>query len=178
MKNCNLITCKQLNPQSVTEFNNNKRMLDGLNSSCKKCLIMKSKEYYKNNKDKIKEYALKNSEKFKEKNRKYYLENKEQFSKNSKEYSKINKDSIKDYKLKKDFGISLNDYNKMFNEQEGKCKICYTHQCEFKRLFAVDHCHKTDKIRGLLCTNCNLLLGKAKDSIKILESSINYLKVN
>ena len=74
-------------------------------------------------------------------------------------------------------GITIDDYNKMFEQQSECCAICHRHQSEFKRSLFVDHNHETGKIRGLLCFDCNLVLGRAKDSIKILESAVEYLKV-
>lgn len=63
----------------------------------------------------------------------------------------------------------------MFLEQQGKCGICNKHQSELDRTLAVDHCHNTGRIRGLLCSNCNLGLGHFKDVIENIESAIRYL---
>ena len=79
-------------------------------------------------------------------------------------------------RLKREFGITLDDYNKMFEQQDGCCAICGTHQSELPRALAVDHCHTTLINRGLLCMPCNLMIGHAKDNINILKSAINYLK--
>ena len=78
--------------------------------------------------------------------------------------------------LKRTYGITLDTYNRMFAEQEGACKICGTHQCQTKKAFSVDHCHKTGKVRGLLCANCNTALGKFNDNIELLEGAISYLR--
>lgn len=78
--------------------------------------------------------------------------------------------------LKREYGITIEDYNKMFAEQKGKCLICDTHQSEVSRAFPVDHCHETGKVRGLLCHSCNGGLGLAKDSISILRGMIAYLE--
>lgn len=84
--------------------------------------------------------------------------------------------------MKRLYGISLEDYEKILVSQNGVCYICLGLEPtktrtgkEGKRL-AVDHDHKTGKIRGLLCSQCNKLLGNAKDSIEILEKCIEYLK--
>ncbi len=78
--------------------------------------------------------------------------------------------------LKKNFNITLNDYKKMLSDQNNLCKIC--NNIDPYRSLAVDHCHKTNKIRGLLCHKCNTSLGHFNDSIEILESAIKYLKEN
>jgi len=77
---------------------------------------------------------------------------------------------------KRKYGITLEDYNKIFTEQKGCCKICNTHQVELKIRLAVDHCHTTGKVRGLLCDTCNRGLGYLKDSPELLNNAINYLK--
>ena len=64
----------------------------------------------------------------------------------------------------------------MFINQEGCCAICKRHQLNFQKRLFVDHDHKTNEIRALLCQNCNSVLGNAKDDITILQSSIKYLE--
>jgi hypothetical protein len=65
-------------------------------------------------------------------------------------------------------------YNLFIKKQNNKCAICGKPQ--FKKRLSIDHNHKTDKIRGLLCNNCNILIGFAKDDIEILKEAINYLR--
>lgn len=74
-----------------------------------------------------------------------------------------------------EYGMTPDDYNKMFEAQEGRCAICGVSQVELKRRLAIDHDHISGKIRGLLCERCNLMLGKANDDINILTSAIQYL---
>lgn len=76
--------------------------------------------------------------------------------------------------LKRHYGMSLEDYNKMYTTQKGVCKICSEHD----EKLVVDHCHKTGKIRGLLCNSCNLGLGAFRDSVKSLKNAIKYLEDN
>jgi len=92
-----------------------------------------------------------------------------------KRYRKNNPDKIKDNHLQKNYGISVGEYNRMFNEQEGKCWICGTHQSELVRALATDHCHTTGTVRGLLCPDCNLGLGKFKDNTVFLANAIKYI---
>jgi hypothetical protein len=77
---------------------------------------------------------------------------------------------------KRQYGITLEKYNEMFEEQKGSCAICGRHQTEFARRLAVDHDHNTMKIRALLCVKCNRLLGLAHDDISVLRSAIEYLE--
>ena len=73
------------------------------------------------------------------------------------------------------YGINLKEYNEMINEQNGCCAICGRHQLELFNTLAVDHCHITGKVRGLLCMDCNVGIGKLKDDIDLLKKSIDYL---
>jgi hypothetical protein len=77
-------------------------------------------------------------------------------------------------KLKKKYNITNEKYENMKTEQNNKCAIC-DNVLGFGHLSAIDHCHKTGMVRGLLCRGCNLLLGNAKDSTDILKSAILYL---
>lgn len=64
----------------------------------------------------------------------------------------------------------------MLEKQKGVCAICFLPPLEIR--LAVDHCHKTGKIRGLLCTACNNALGCMLDSVYLLGSAIAYLQEN
>lgn len=73
-------------------------------------------------------------------------------------------------------GCTEEMYNNMFVEQAGCCKICGKHQSAQKKSLSVDHCHETLEIRGLLCDNCNLGLGRFKDNPVLLNKAIKYLR--
>lgn len=89
----------------------------------------------------------------------------------NKNYKKIVSKTMKEYKLLQKYGLSLEAYNKLLIKQDGKCAICD----KYKPL-NVDHCHKTGKVRGLLCFNCNTGIGKLYEDKDILHKAINYLK--
>lgn len=80
----------------------------------------------------------------------------------------------KSYRFKA-YGITKEDYDRMFIEQGGKCKICQKHQSEFKEKLAIDHCHTKGTVRGLLCKKCNLGIGLFEDNPIFLQSAIKYL---
>jgi hypothetical protein len=83
----------------------------------------------------------------------------------------------REHSLKHQYGITQEDYQRMLNEQDHKCKICSKPAEECTRgILDVDHCHYTGEVRGLLCTDCNNLLGRAKDNIGTLRSAIEYLE--
>ena len=89
-------------------------------------------------------------------------------------------DKVRDLALRSTFGISLEQYNQMHSAQNGVCAICGQPETRITRngkprLLAVDHCHSSNKVRGLLCGNCNPMIGYAKDSIEVLGRAIEYL---
>lgn len=81
-------------------------------------------------------------------------------------------------------GINLSIYKEKLDKQNGVCAICFKNE---KRVYdkinkketrlAIDHNHSTGKVRGLLCLNCNLILGYAEDDIDVLNRCIEYLKL-
>jgi hypothetical protein len=83
----------------------------------------------------------------------------------------------RDYFLKKKFGIDTRDYGLILKLQNGRCAICNSTEIGNKRTkhFAIDHCHKTNQIRGLLCSPCNKGLGMFQDSVENLKTAIDYL---
>lgn len=106
----------------------------------------------------------------------------EKYKKRAREYKRTDRYQQwrRNHDFKNKFGITLEEYDKMFEAQNGVCAICYRPETFILKgrthSLAVDHCHKTGKIRGLLCRNCNQMLGLAKDNIKTLESAVEYLK--
>lgn len=76
----------------------------------------------------------------------------------------------RELKLIRRYGITIAEYNEMYVQQLGRCKICLKNA-----KLVVDHCHQTGRVRGLLCDQCNTALGLFKDSKQSLESAISYL---
>lgn len=79
-------------------------------------------------------------------------------------------------RLKKKYGLTQEQKDELFIRHGSKCPICKSAEPQTTKRFCVDHCHKTTKIRGILCHHCNVLLGYAKDNIEILAAAIEYLK--
>lgn len=78
--------------------------------------------------------------------------------------------------LRSKYGITLVDYNTMFDNQEGCCAICGTHQSLLRRAMCVDHNHVTKKVRGLLCDHCNRAIGYAREDTNILLNMVKYIE--
>jgi hypothetical protein len=87
-----------------------------------------------------------------------------------------NKHKIRDTSYKKKFGITLQEYETKLKYQNYCCAICETPQEEFNLRFAIDHDHKTGEVRDLLCGQCNIAIGMAKEDENILKKMIKYLQ--
>lgn len=79
----------------------------------------------------------------------------------------------KNTNIKLKFGINVNQYQLMLKEQNGACYICNTSE---SRDLAIDHCHTTGKVRGLLCSKCNTALGLLKDDVALFDRAKEYLQ--
>jgi hypothetical protein len=164
----------------------------------------KAKQYYESNKEAIKakskarrankkasmtveELAI-HKEKERIKNAIHYQKNRDRILGYKRKYREINKERLNesvrskrakadvkphDY-LKRNYGITYDDYVQMLKAQNGVCAICG--KAEEKKRLAVDHCHNTGKIRGLLCGMCNTAIGKLNDDVQLLRKAIQYLE--
>lgn len=92
-----------------------------------------------------------------------------------KKYKQENPDKVRNGSLKRKYGITLIEWEKLFDTQDRKCAIC---QKDFTcgKNWHTDHDHVTGKIRGILCNLCNTALGKFKDNETTLQNAINYLR--
>lgn len=164
---------------------------------CKKCFLTKEIEEFPRDATKKDGYAHACKICKKEQHTKWLDINREAYNKKRREDPKVKKENrerrnqyvknkvatnpnyIREQNLQKDFGLSIKDFEDLLLVQNNKCWICnidhelYRH-IEGKR-FAVDHDHKTGKIRGLLCHKCNTSLGKFQDSVEMLQKAIDYL---
>jgi hypothetical protein len=118
----------------------------------RKFLLKQQKEYRKQNVEKLKAYH----------------------SKHQKESLKETYVQRRGYALKAKYGIDYVEYKRILKSQNGVCAICGgLNKCH--NTLAVDHDHLTGRIRGLLCSRCNIAIGGARDSITILQKCIDYL---
>ena len=139
--------CKE--EKTFSEFGKDKSKKLGISSYCKPCASLNRSQNY-----------IKNPVEQKQKLKTYY---------------KLNKHKAYEYSLKKLYGLTLDEYNHIKLQQNSSCKICKTHESNLNKKLFVDHCHETEKIRGLLCQSCNTMIGNSKDNILVLQAAINYL---
>jgi hypothetical protein len=84
----------------------------------------------------------------------------------------------------KSYGITLSEYRSLLQKQDSRCAICgqiesaINWKTKEKKSLAVDHCHSTGKVRGLLCQSCNTALGSFNDDVSLLAKAIAYLSNN
>ena len=131
-------------------------------------------------------------------NKKYYLKHRIRLREREKAYRKKNRDKIREWskvwekahykerrnqRIKRVYGIDETIYDNLFKVQAGVCAICK--QAEHRKhragkvvKLAIDHCHKTKKVRGLLCSRCNNGIGAFEDDINLFTMAIEYLKNN
>jgi hypothetical protein len=103
-------------------------------------------------------------------------------------YQYLKKKSPEKYHRKKEeealryrYGITIEQRDKMLDEQGGLCAICSQElsvEVKSKNKACVDHCHESNAIRGILCYQCNVGLGSFKDNTELFERAIKYLKEN
>lgn len=164
MKKCS--DCKKF--KELIEFSKDKSKKDELQCICKSCRSLKKdnpkygEKYYDKNRSKIASC---------------YQQNKEFIKTNNQKSPTFKIRSIKSGRVRtlKHFGLTLADYDRMFDAQKGCCKICDKHQSQLNKRLAVDHCHQTGKIRGLLCNSCNRALGLFGDNKDNLKAALDYL---
>lgn len=93
------------------------------------------------------------------------------------EYFNANKDKFNNARIWRIYGITLKDYNNMLISQNHCCAICSISVENLNRMLDIDHCHKTGKVRGLLCNRCNKFLNMIDVNDDILEKIRNYVGI-
>src|SRR6267154_846109 len=149
---------------------------------CKNCSNEKKKIWASNNKNLIR------LQKQRSRKRRYewLLRDRKDNPEKYKEYAKkgwgINGITYMKKNICNKYNITLQEYDDLILNQKNVCAICCKSETRkssnsdnITRL-SIDHCHKSGIVRALLCYRCNILLGKAKDSIELLKQAILYLE--
>ena len=122
------------------------------------------------------DYYQRNRELKKERARAYYQANKDK----RKAYlaTRVEKDRVwnRNYKLERNYGITLSLVHETIEAQHNHCPICRRYFSTHDRRWHVDHCHNTGQVRGVICTNCNTMLGQAQDNANTLRNAADYLE--
>jgi hypothetical protein len=158
-------------------------------------LLRLTREWKKANKERVKRTNTAsnahNKQKINEQKRKYYAanleerrayqrryrkENPEKHIKAGRKYRETHPERMRWNTLKSKYGIQASEFQSMYDAQQGKCGICEEEVKHQDRSTHLDHDHKTGKIRGILCENCNKMLGHARENPRILMAAVEYLK--
>lgn len=180
MKTKTCAKCKQR--FNVTDFYKHKAYKDGLNSICKSCVLSYDKERMKKCEPKKTGNKICSTCK-KELDVSFFtkrlrsldgLRNRCKICDNTakKIYSKKNPKQRFIAKIRQLYGLSEGQYKEMLVNQDYKCNICK----KVKKL-VIDHCHKTSKVRSLLCHNCNAGIGMFFENSEILSNAIDYIRL-
>jgi hypothetical protein len=163
MKKCS--SCGVEKP--ISEFYKHEGNLDGLRNQCINCrnfMVQSWVENHRRQSNKIKRRWVR-------KHHKKKLEVGRRWKRN-------NPAKEKNTHLMLKYDITFEIYCSLLEFQKYRCAICgsKTTNAKTKKYLSVDHNHKENIVRGLLCFNCNLLVGFAKDNPQILKAALNYLK--
>lgn len=146
----------------VDHFNGRTDSPDGLQYVCRRCLRnAKVSKRYAEDRD------------FRDQRAEYHRRYRQKYREDMQERQRA-------AKLWINYGMTLGEYEAMYRDQGGVCKICGSGphggpEWARKQWLSVDHCHDTGRIRGLLCDNCNIGLGKFNDNVALLTAATDYL---
>ncbi len=143
----------------------------GFRGTCRECEAKTQRVRYSDN-----------PEKHCEASRRWANEHKGQHNATKRKWRKNNLGKHNAIRRKSTYGITDAQYQEIWKLQEGKCGICgfaFPGQNTGDRVLSphVDHCHKSGKVRGLLCNDCNRGLGAFKDKYEFLDAASYYLKI-
>lgn len=163
MKTCT--KCKEV--KLLSDFRKDLNTKSLLSSWCKECHRVASKN--SRAKNPTKEYDRNWKQNNPDKIKKAQKNHRTKYPKEYKRRTAIRK-------LKYLYNLSEMQYLQLLHTQGYACKICRTPSDKLKKKLNVDHCHETNIIRGLLCSNCNRGIGLLKDSVSVLAAAITYLE--
>jgi hypothetical protein len=164
LKRCRLCS----NEKPLTDFHKNRLNRDGHDSRCKSCAAEAQRSYIRDNR-----------EKYNKRQRRQRKKNPASAKAAVQKWVSNNKHKLRARHLRKSYGLPLEVYDEMLKAQNGVCVICRgpgTLQNGKRASLVVDHCHKTGKVRGLLCHNCNVGIGNLRDDPELLRTALAYLE--
>lgn len=168
--------CKACNiEKALQEFYRDSRQRDGRTFRCKTCKNAAAKQERKVStrpRARQKRYASAHPDRIQAKERRYHEANPGLKKLWNEKYSEQQWSAS----LKK-YGLTKDSYMELANRQDGLCKICSLPEVSKRiRRLSVDHCHKTNLVRGLLCGKCNKAIGLLKDSPELASNAASYLR--
>lgn len=159
MKKCS--KCKEIKRVS-SFFRRKSGAMDGRMSSCKVCVTLKIYAWRKKNPEKWRNYMISNTRKAKA-NGSFFKR------------ASLHPARRAMYRMKHRYGLTQEQFTEMLKKQKKRCAICLKRLRPDHRDYAVDHCHKTKVIRGILCHKCNMGIGFLKDDPSLFIRACEYL---
>jgi len=140
---------------------------------------IKSARWKKNNPEKVikinKEQYKKHRKKILKRKKEIYWEDPEKLISKSAKWSRDNPEKKRITVLKSMYSLTEDEYRELLDETMGICPIC-NDEFDDVNMPCVDHNHKTNEVRGIICRSCNLMLGRLKDDVNLLLNAITYLR--
>ena len=134
------------NTKEISCFSSNLAYKDGYRGQCKECRKLLSRAYSQSELGKSRK-------------------------------AKATPDATRRYKLKAKYSLTEKQFGDILAKQGGRCAVCRTEDAGGRwGVFHVDHCHSTGQVRGVLCHNCNLTLGRMGDDLNSLYRFTRYLE--
>ena len=176
------LTCRECSTCGETlpleDFYPHKKGRHGRRARCKFCCRKITAAYRQANPEKVRasmaKWRAENGERRRELQVAWRTANPERARQHSRDSAKRCARRRQNYRLKRDYGITLEQYEDMVAAQAGLCKICEQPPREGRRL-AVDHDHGDGRVRALLCENCNRGIGLFAEDPGLLMSAVWYL---
>lgn len=154
--------CNQAKP--VSEFYKHPTIRNGLRSQCKECV-----QAYRERPD-----VKQRTRDWFQKNKTRILATRKATRKTQGRRYRPSSESRRRHALQWKYGLTVEQYDSILEQQEGTCAIC--RNAPKSKPLVVDHCHRTQKVRGLLCNKCNISLGGLGDNIEGIMRAVEYLE--
>ncbi len=184
-------TCNKCGKRKkLSQFYASTRGRLGRSSECKSCRRSREKTDYAANHDKRRKYQQAyyyanhdkmlarceayrkaNRDEVRARNKAWYYANRDQVLAQDKHRRKVNPEQFRGYDLRKKYGLTLTQFRELAKAQNHKCAICLK-----RKKLCVDHCHDTGRVRMLLCSDCNLGIGRLNDSPTLLLRAAKLLR--
>lgn len=150
------------------KFQKSRENRNGYKSNCKDCDSIAWKRYKVNNLDKVRQSV-----------RIYAKEHREEYKQSAKRHREKYPERWKNAWIRWKFnGFTLEDYGRMFEKQRGLCALCSLPKEEYKKYFCIDHDHVTKKVRGLVHSYCNTIVGIVESKRELLNKAEQYLQLH
>ena len=169
--------------KSLDEFANDKNRADGKSYTCKVCNRARASAWSKSNRKRVqarqRKWRAENRASVRKSSRRYYAKNKTRIN----ALTKARRDADPNHRavqrwkwILRNYSMTREQWLAMFAAQGSRCGCCRSTDPGSRRSWHTDHDHTTKKVRGIVCHDCNIMLGGARDSTATLAAGIDYLE--